>query len=264
MNPFDVLVHDAMIPLLNAIYGVTQSYGLAIIGFTLLIKALLFPLTARQFKNMRAMQKLQPKLQELQAKYKNDPQELQKQMMGFYQENKVNPLGSCLPTLIQLPFLIGLYWALMDKGFQEGLRGKSFLFIQDLARIGVFDPKAANLLAGVHWDSLALVLFFGASTFVLQKMMTTNPDDPMQKQMLMMMPVMMTVMFIFFPLPAGILLYIAVSNIITLGQNFLLLRQHPPTAPVANTTVIDTSAKPAEPPAPAPKKQRSEARKKGK
>lgn len=242
MNPIDFLAHQMMIPILDAFYGLTHSYGLAIILLTLTIKAALFPLTAKQFKASRQMQLLQPKLVELQAKYKDKPEELQIKMMEFYKEHNANPFSSCLPLLIQMPFLFALYAALINKDFQAQIAHKSFLFIQNLAAVGVLPGKDHGML----WDNLALVIFFGVTTYLTQKMMTTNPDDPMQKQMLTMMPVMMTVMFLFFPLPSGILLYIAFSNIFTIAQNYFLMRGAPaavaagPSVP-ASKAVIDTT-----------------------
>lgn len=269
MNPIDFLSREIMLPILHVFYSFTHSYGLAIIALTLLVKAALFPLTAKQFKASRQMQMLQPKLQELQAKYKNNPEELQRRLMEFYQENNANPFASCLPTLIQLPFIFALYAALMSPAFREEIANQSFLFIRDLANAGIFTK------AGVHWDNLVMVALFGATTWWMQKMMTTNPDDPMQKQMLTMMPLMIMAMFLFFPLPSGVLLYILASNLISIGQNYFLLRSMPPvpaTTTPASKAVIETKA---ETPSAAPsepkedrsvrrKRLREAARKKGK
>ncbi|HEY9854435.1 MAG TPA: YidC/Oxa1 family membrane protein insertase [Stenomitos sp.] len=242
MNPIQFLAHQMMIPILNSFYELTHSYGLAIILLTLTIKAALFPLTAKQFKASRQMQQLQPKLVELQQKYKDKPEELQIKMMEFYKEHNANPFSSCLPMIIQLPFLFALYSALGNKEFQAQIANKGFLFIQNLAGVGVLPGHGHGLM----WDNLILVIFFGVTTFLTQKMMTTNPDDPMQKQMLTMMPIMMTVMFLFFPLPSGILLYIAISNLFTIAQNYFLVRSNPALAtagPVvpASKAVIDTT-----------------------
>ncbi len=237
MNPIDFIANEMMIPILNSFYELTRSYGWAIILLTLTIKAALYPLTAKQFKASRQMQLLQPKLVELQQKYKDKPEELQIKMMEFYKEHNANPFSSCLPMLIQLPFLFALYSALINKEFQDQIAHKGFLFIQNLAAVGVLPGKDHGIL----WDNLALVIFFGVTTYVTQKMMTTNPDDPMQKQMLTMMPLMMTVMFLFFPLPSGILLYIAVSNIFTIAQNYLLMRG-PAAVPAAGPSVPASKA----------------------
>jgi YidC/Oxa1 family membrane protein insertase len=268
VNPIDFLSQQVMLPILNTFYGITHSYGMAIILLTLAVKAALFPLTAKQFKASRQMQQLQPKMQELQAKYKNNPEEMQRKLMEFYKENNANPFSSCLPTLVQLPFIFALYAALMSEAFRKEIANTGFLFITDLANSGIFTK------AGTHWDNLVLVALFGASTWLMQKMMTTNPNDPMQKQMLFMMPVMITGMFLFFPLPSGVLLYIVASNLITLAQNFVLLKQMPP-VPVAATpaskAVIETRAEApradaAIPESRASKRQRlrDAARKKGK
>lgn len=239
MNPIDFLSTQVMLPILNVFYGVTHSYGWAIVLLTLAVKIALFPLTAKQFKASRQMQQLQPKMQELQAKYKNNPEEMQRKLMEFYKENNANPFSSCLPTLLQLPFIFALYAALMSQAFRDKIAHTGFLFISDLANAGIFTKT------GTHWDNLILVALFGASTWLMQKMMTTNPNDPMQKQMLVMMPVMITAMFLFFPLPSGVLLYIVASNVITLGQNLFLLKQMPP-VPVAvkpaSQAVIETRA----------------------
>lgn len=220
-NPITYLSHEFMIPAVSYLYGVTHSYGWSIVLLTVIIKAFLFPLTAKQFISMRRMQKLQPQLQAMQKEFKNNPEELQKRMMGFYKENNLNPMAGCLPMLVQIPILWSLYEAFLDKGFLKATEGVHFLFIQNLAEIGVWD-KVHHIL---HWDSLLLLLIMGASTYLTQKMMTTNPDDPMQKQMLIMMPISLTVMFAFIPVAAGVLLYWAISNLISILQNWFLLRR---------------------------------------
>lgn len=215
-----------MIPILNTFYGWTHSYGLAIVLITLVIRLVIFPLSAKQYSNMRAMQHLQPKLKEMQAKYKDNPQELNQAMMGFYQEHKVNPFGSCLPLVIQMPFLIALYQSLYSKDFTQEITNSGhagFLFIQDLTHRALMDP-ATHML---HWDNAVLVAIFGITTFITQKIMMTDPNDPMQKQMLYMMPVMITGMFVFVPLPAGVLLYTVISNFFTLGQYLIFQRMYP-------------------------------------
>jgi YidC/Oxa1 family membrane protein insertase len=216
----DTLVHKLMLPILTLFYGLTGSYGWAIICLTLVIKLALMPLTVAQFKSMLGMQKLQPRLKELQDRYKGKPEELNKRVMALYQEHKVNPFGGCLPLIIQLPFLFALYQALIGPAFikmlQEGGH-PGWFFITDLSRIGLYK---AGL---VHWDILAMILFFGATTWLSQKTtMTTAPSDPMQKQMMTMMPIMITFTFVFVPVPAGVLLYIVFSNVLTIAQNALM------------------------------------------
>lgn len=229
-----------MIPILEFFNGITHSYGLAIIALTVVVRGVIFPLSMKQYQSMKAMQELQPKLKELQVKYKDNPQELNQAMMAFYQEHRVNPLGGCLPLLIQMPFLIALYSALISKAFTDKVGHQGFLFVQDLTRVGFTGPT------GLYWDNVLLVVLFGVTTFITQKMMMTDPNDPMQKQMLYMMPVMITVMFVIIPLPSGVLLYTVVSNFFTMGQYLVLKRMYPTATPPAGGQTIDVQpAKPS-------------------
>lgn len=252
MNPFDFLVNGMMMPILDFFQGMTHSYGVAIIFLTLVIRGLIFPLSMKQYASMKAMQELQPKLKELQAKYKDDPQQLNQQMLAFYQENKVNPLGGCLPLLIQMPFLIALYSTLISPVFAKKVGHEGFLFIEDLTRVGFYTGWHAPLIYSemgvVHWDNIALIALFGITTFITQKMMMTDPNDPMQKQMLYMMPVMITGMFLIIPLPSGVLLYTVISNLFTMGQYLILKRMYPkPAVAVAGDQTIDVAAQPVKP-----------------
>lgn len=215
----DFLVNDLMMPLLKLFFNMTGSWGWAIIFLTLAIKMALMPLTFKSIRASFEMQKLQPKLKEIQSRYKDKPEIYNKKIMELYQEHKVNPLGGCLPILLQMPFFIGLYSTFIGEEFNK-LAGKSdFLFIESLTRIGLSGKE------GLYIDNVILVLLFGITMFVSQKMMMTNPNDPMQKQMLYMMPVMITIMFVIIPIPSGALLYIVISNIISIFQNIIVLNQ---------------------------------------
>jgi YidC/Oxa1 family membrane protein insertase len=233
VNPINFLVHGMMIPILDFFNGITHSYGIAIILLTLLIRGLIFPLSMKQYASMKAMQELQPKLKELQAKYKDNPQELNQAVMTFYQEHRVNPFGGCLPLLIQMPFLIALYSTLTSKDFAHKVGHEGFLFIPDLTTVGFYAGGQ------VHWANALMVVFFGITTFITQKMMMTDPNDPMQKQMLYMMPIMITAMFVMIPLPAGVLLYTVVSNLFTMAQYVVLKRMYPTKTPPASGQTID-------------------------
>lgn len=246
-NPFDFLVTGMMMPILDFFQGMTHSYGVAIIFLTLVIRGLIFPLSMKQYASMKAMQELQPKMKELQAKYKDNPQELNQQMLAFYQENKVNPFGGCLPLLIQMPFLIALYSTLISPTFIQKVGHEGFLFIEDLTRVGFYTGWHAPLLytegGTMHFDNIALIILFGVTTFITQKMMMTDPNDPMQKQMLYMMPVMITGMFLIIPLPSGVLLYTVISNLFTMGQYMILMRMYPkPAVAAAGNSTIDVAA----------------------
>ncbi|MBC7474084.1 MAG: membrane protein insertase YidC [Candidatus Sericytochromatia bacterium] len=223
------LVDSVMMPLLVFFYGLTGSYGWAIVFLTLAVKSALMPLTFQSIKSSLEMQKVQPKLKELQQKYKDKPEIAQKKIMEFYKENKVNPLGGCLPILVQMPFFIGLYSTFVSTQFKDmilhGSNNPSFLFIQDLTRIGVFNKATATLPSEFFYDNMVLVILFGLTTFISQKMMMTSSTDPMQKQMLYLMPPMITFMFIMVPVPSGALLYIVISNFITMAQNLFVINK---------------------------------------
>lgn len=232
MGMINWLRDQMMFPILNFFHSITGSYGWAIILLTITIKLALMPLTIQQFRNMQGMAKLQPKIKELQEKYKDKPEELNKKVMEFYREHKFNPFGGCLPMLIQMPFLIALYVTLISEAFTKKTH-ESFYFIQDLARLGMKGPD------GLHFDNIGMLVLYGITTYWSQKMVTTNPNDPMQKQMMVMMPIIITLTFVSFPVPSGIFLYLVVSNLITIGQ-YLIMGWHGmlPTQPAATAITV--------------------------
>jgi YidC/Oxa1 family membrane protein insertase len=161
---------------------------------------------------MKKMQKLQPKIKELQEKFKSDPQRLQTEMVAFYKNNKINPFGGCLPMLIQLPILIAFYYFLLSPELKTIITqthsAVNFLWISDITEKDPFYILPALLMI---------------TTFIQQKM-TTNTADKMQKQMLLMMPLFLG--FISIQFPAGILIYWNVSNFIGIIQSFIIMRKH--------------------------------------
>ena len=228
----DFLVQDIMIPMLKFFHEQTGSYGWAIILLTVAVKSALLPLTYQSLKSSLEMQKIQPKLKLLQERYKDRPEMLNKKLMEFYKENRVNPLGGCLPILLQLPIFIGLYSTFTSKEFTELATGNSsFLFIQDLTRSGMYS-----------YDNIILLVLFATTTFISQKLMISNPNDPMQKQMLYMMPIMITIMFVMVPVPSGAMLYVVISNIITVLQNLYVIKKRK-AAEALGTDSIDSFAK---------------------
>jgi YidC/Oxa1 family membrane protein insertase len=197
----------------------TGSYGLDIILLTVLIKLLLAPLTHKSMTSMKQMQKLQPQMERLKEKYKDDKEGLNKEIMELYRRNGVNPFGGCLPMLLQFPVFIGLYNALRTP---IELRHAPFLWIKDLSR-----PDWESLpihVAGWHLGVPILTLLMGASMF-LQQWMTPSAGDPNQRRMMMMMPLVFTFMFINFP--SGLTIYWLVNNLLSIGQQYLINRtQH--------------------------------------
>ncbi len=214
---FDILAKPLLI-LLLWLHKFVGNYGIAIIIITILIKALFWPLTAKSYKSMKAMQKLQPKIMKLREKYKDDREAMNREMMGLYKTYKVNPMGGCLPMVIQIPVFIALY-RLLDYALE--LRHAPFaLWINDLSapdrlfhfgfNIPLMEPPA-----GIP----VLTLLMGASMFLQQKM-TPTPGDPTQAKIMMFMPVFFT--FIFINFPSGLVLYWLVNNVLSIGQQYLI------------------------------------------
>ena len=196
--------------------GFTGSYGIDIILLTVLIKLLMAPLTHKSFVSMKQMQKLQPQMERLKEKYKDDKEKLNKEIMELYRRNGVNPLGGCLPMALQFPVFIGLYNALSTP---IELRHARFLWIKDLSR-----PDWQSLpftLGNWHLGIPILTILMGASMF-LQQWMTPSAGDPNQRKMMLMMPLIFTFMFVSFP--AGLTVYWLVNNVLTIGQQYWINR----------------------------------------
>lgn len=219
------------------------SWGMSIIALTVCTRTLLIPLTYRQLKGMRALQALQPQIKEIQAKFKNDRQRMQQEMMRFYQENKVNPFASCIPLLAQLPVFITLFYVLRnelpsDIGCEAGHCGAeaSFLFINDLTAKAV----GGELIA-------LLILYVG--TQLISGMVMSVTADKSQRMMMFILPLVFVPFVINFP--AGLVLYWITTNIWTIGQQYTIQRLIP--APHVPTP---EEVKAAKPPPPPPKKKK--------
>jgi YidC/Oxa1 family membrane protein insertase len=201
---------------LHFFHRFTASYGLDIILLTVMIKLLMAPLTHKSFVSMKAMQKLQPQMERLKERYADDKEKLNKEIMELYRRNGVNPLGGCLPMVLQFPVFVGLYNALSTP---IELRHASFLWIKDLSR-----PDWQSLpmsFAGWHFGIPILTILMGASMFV-QQWMTPSAGDPNQRKIMMLMPLMFTFMFVSFP--AGLTVYWLVNNLLTIAQQYWISR----------------------------------------
>jgi YidC/Oxa1 family membrane protein insertase len=183
----------------------TGNWGVAIILLTLLVKALFFQLSATSYKSMARMRKLQPKMLELRERYGDDRQKLSQETMDLYRKEKVNPLGGCLPILIQMPVFLALYWVLLES--VELRQAPFFAWIHDLS---VMDPF------------FVLPLLMGASMFFQQKL-NPPPPDPIQAKVFQFMPIIFTVFFLFFP--AGLVLYWLVNNLLSITQQWIITRR---------------------------------------
>ena len=191
--------------LLDWLHDLVGNWGFAIILLTVIVKALLYPLSAAGYRSMANMRRVAPAMKKLQERYANDREKLSREMMALYKKEGANPLGGCFPMLLPMPIFLALYWVLFES--VELRQAPFILWIEDLA---IMDPF------------FILPLAMGASMYWMQ---TLNPQmgDPMQVKMMKMMPVMFTVLFLFFP--AGLVLYWLVNNILSVAQQQYVYKQ---------------------------------------
>ena len=191
--------------LLMKINSVVGNYGWSIIGLTIVIKIIFMRLSASSYRSMAKMRRLTPKINQLKDRYGDDKQKLMQAQMELWKKEKVNPLGGCLPMILQMPVLIGIYWVLMKS--VELRQAPFLLWYNDLS---VMDPY------------FILPLIMGASMFVSQMLSPMATTDPMQAKVMKMMPIIFTVFFLWFP--AGLVLYWLVSNIFNIAQQSYIIR----------------------------------------
>ncbi|MEE8282286.1 MAG: membrane protein insertase YidC [candidate division NC10 bacterium] len=213
---FDFLARPALyfLRFLNDFVG---NYGVAIIIITVLQKVVFYPLTAKSHKSMQAMQMLQPKIQAIKERHKNNPQKVNQETMELYKKHGVNPFGGCLPMVIQIPIFIALYNALASS--VELWRAPFALWIDDLS---VADTLFSIPLAGDVFPFRGLPLVMGISMFIQQKMSPTGGDPRQAKMMLYIMPVFF--LFIFWQMPSGLVLYWLVNNVLQIGHQYHMNR----------------------------------------
>ena len=205
----DFLADQGMVP--------DWSWGLAIIGLTIVVRLILFPLTWKQFSSAQAMQAIQPRIKELQRKYKGDRNKLQQETMKLYQEHRVNPFASCLPLILQLPVFISLYYAIrgtdyLDPATTQQLANAGFLWIKSVAAggggLGLPDPT-----------HILLVLYVVTQLISTELMLVTQTDKT-QKMIMRSMPIVF--IFILWRFPAGLFIYWVTTNLWTIGQQLLI------------------------------------------
>jgi len=263
MGVFDVFF-DLLAQVMAFFYSVVPSYGFTIIALTLVVMVILTPLTLKGTRSMMMMQQLQPEMKKLQTQYKDDRQKLNEELMKFYKENNINPVGGCLPLLVQMPVFIVLYNVLrgltqrvpvFDPGWISGQIGTGVptsipppaafepaylhsdtAMYQSLSQTSVMDFAGMNLAAScsealsqgvVHaLPYIALIIIVGATGFIQQKQiqgrMKGDQVNPQQQMIMKIMPIFLPV--ISFGLPAGLVLYFAVSNLYRIGQQWFISR----------------------------------------
>ena len=196
------------------------SWGASIIGLTVVIRMLILPLTFKQVRSMQALQRLQPEMKKIQARYKDDKQRQQQAMMEFYREHQVNPLGSCLPLILQFPFFIGLYQTLRSKGFSAEVGDAGQFF---------FIPNITKPLTGHTTELVVMIVLYVATQLASSYVSSFNVQDKNQKRLLFIFP------FIFVPVvinfQAGLLVYWITTNLWTIGQQLFVRKFLPPPEP---------------------------------
>ncbi len=210
-----------MLELLRFFYKLIHNYGVAIILLTLLVRVLFFPLQMKSYASMKAMQKLQPQIAALKEKYKEEPQRFNQEQMNLFRVNKVNPMGGCLPMLVQLPVFIALYAVLGNS--IELFHAPFFGWIRDLS---AKDPY------------YVFPVLMGISMFVQQKMTPTPGMDPMQAKMMLLMPVIFS--FIMLNLPSGLTVYIFLSTVLGILQQVWMNKEKGATTQLAKATTTSS------------------------
>jgi YidC/Oxa1 family membrane protein insertase len=220
------------------------SWGTSIIALTITVRAILIPLTYRQIKGMRALQALQPQIKEIQEKFKNDRQRMQQEMMRFYQENKVNPLASCLPLLLQLPIFFALFKLLQGDSFEKDVEaggGASWFFINSV----IEKPSGAETI-------ILMVLFAGSMALSTVVTMRSSPTAAGNQQYILIGAFSLVGLFFVPTFPAGLSLYWITTNFWTVLQSYAAAKLIP--APQVTTPEEVQAAKP--PPKPPRKKKK--------
>jgi YidC/Oxa1 family membrane protein insertase len=210
MGPINYLTNEIMIPFLTFSYNsIYPNYGVSILLLTLVIKLLFYPLTKKQFESMKITQKIQPKMKKIQEKFKGQPEKIHQEVMKLWKENNANPLGGCLPALVQLPVFFAIFYTV-----------KSPVFISIVKAPGINHGLFPFWLADLTLKDSTYILpaLVAISMYLSQKMMVV---DESQKTLMTVMPIVMFVVSI--SMPAGVLLYWAASQLISTLQQYLIL-----------------------------------------
>jgi YidC/Oxa1 family membrane protein insertase len=276
--PFANVIEDAFSPLIRLFEGILvflyeampfNSWGWSIVGLTVVVRGALVPLTFRQLKSMQEMQRLTPQIQALKEKYKEDKQRQQQELMKFYQENKINPLASCLPFLFQIPVFISLFYMLrtdlkkhicgpqMVHAYNQSSHSKNVFsvghvptkFIEDHVCSEVaphlttykflFIPDITAKATGV---ALVVLILAYVGSQVASTLVATASADPNQRRLLLVLPIVFVV--ILYRYPAGLLVYWITTNLWTIGQQLVIRRHMGPAPPAPKPTTGAANGKP--------------------
>jgi len=233
LEPILVFIHDTL--------GV--GWGMSIVLLTVLVRAAMAPLTVKQFKSMRAMAEVAPRLKELQAKYKDDKQRQQQEIMKFYAENKINPFASCLPLLAQFPFFIGLFY-LLQSDLRREICGDAVGKVTDAAGKLLPCGQVPNptgdekflfipdLTAGATGWVLAALMILYVGSQLLSTVLTPSSPDRNQQMLMYGLPLVFAIFILLYDFPAGLLVYWITTNLWTVGQGSLIRKKLGPIVPV--------------------------------
>lgn len=219
LKPLVELLHWVLISLEEALASIGLSddwtWGLSIIGLTIIVRLIMFPLTWKQYKSSRAMQALAPQIKELQRKHKGDRTKLQQETMKLYQENRVNPFASCLPLILQLPVFFALYWTIKGTDYlpvaeTEALFNASFLW---LPKLGEPDPY------------YILLIIYVVTQLISTELMLTPQTEGSQRMIMRAMPVIF--IFVLYRFPSGLFVYWVTTNLWTIGQQLIIRKTMP-------------------------------------
>jgi YidC/Oxa1 family membrane protein insertase len=238
-NIFDPLIDTAEAVIVFLHDDVGFGWGAAIVGLTFIVRLLILPLSIKQIRSMRALQALQPQMKEIQEKYKDDRERMQREMMKFYQEHGINPLASCWPLLLQLPVFLALFYLLQGDSFQADVEAAppvGWLFVDSL----VEKPEGGEL-------ALLIALFIGTQ-LPAGLIMSTRIEGP-QRYIMFVLPVVIAPFII--TQPAGLAVYWIATNVWTIGQQFVVRELAPPPEPPT-----EEERKAAKPPPPPPRKRK--------
>ena len=226
MGPINYLTNELMIPFLTFSYqSIYPNYGVSILLLTFLIKVLFYPLTKKQFESMKITQKIQPKMKKIQEKFKGQPEKIHQEVMKLWKENNANPLGGCLPALVQLPVFFAIFYTVKSSAFIALVKSPGI-------NQGLFTFWLADLT--VKDTTYILPALVAVSMYLSQKMMVVEES---QKMLMTLMPVVMFVVSI--QMPSGVLLYWAASQIISTVQQYMILN---PIGKGKNIVVKETEA----------------------
>ena len=221
------------------------GWGMAIVALTFVTRIAILPLSIKQIRSMRALQAFQPQIKEIQERYKDDRQRMQREMMSFYQENQINPLASCFPLLLQLPVFLALFYLLQDDNFQQQVQDNppvGWLFIPDLTE---------NATGGV----LAALIVIYVVTQLGAGLVMMATADRTQRMIMFGLPLVFVPIIISFP--SGLIVYWITTNVWTVGQQYVVKKVAPP--PPKATPEAVAAAKAAKPPPPPPRKRKRRA-----